>query len=467
MQNSILVQVFRSLNKKEIRELRKFVRSPFFNQREDVIQLFDFLADHSEASAEKLEKTKVFPHIFPEGGAYDDSQMRYAMSFLLDAIRQYLAYREMNSDEVFTQIHLIRALRKKSLDSLFEKEWAGALALQEKQPYRNVRYHYHNYLLYQEHYDQLSLQQRSGDLHLQEMSNHLSTFYIADILRQSCIMLTHQNMSQQRYHLALLSEILPVLERGEFMDIPLVAIYYHAYRALNNPAEDQYFQTLKQLIETHWKHFPESEIRDIYMLALNYCIRKINGGESRYMREAFDLYRSGLENRVLFENGILTKYTYKNAMTAGLWLQEFDWVRRFLDEYKEYLHPRERENTYRYNLANYYFRKPDYDQAMKLLQQVEFRDVLYNLDARRMLLRIYYELEEYDPLMSLLDSFSTYIRRQREVGYHKDNYLNLIRFVKKMLNSNLRDHKVRQQIREEIEQTHALAERSWLMEQLK
>ncbi|NJN34401.1 MAG: hypothetical protein HC817_09275 [Saprospiraceae bacterium] len=43
MQGSQLLELIKSLNKHDMRELRKVVRSPYFNQREDVIQLYDFI----------------------------------------------------------------------------------------------------------------------------------------------------------------------------------------------------------------------------------------------------------------------------------------------------------------------------------------------------------------------------------------------------------------------------------------
>jgi len=39
-----------------------------------------------------------------------------------------------------------------------------------------------------------------------------------------------------------------------------------------------------------------------------------------------------------------------------------------------------------------------------------------------MLLRTYFELEEYDALFSLLDSSEAYIRRQKGMGYHRSHY---------------------------------------------
>ena len=63
-----------------------------------------------------------------------------------------------------------------------------------------------------------------------------------------------------------------------------------------------------------------------------------------------------------------------------------------------------------------------------------------------MLLRIYFELGEYDALESLLDSFATYLRRQQDLGYHREHYRNLIHFVRRLLNIGMHNKEERQEL---------------------
>ena len=82
-----------------------------------------------------------------------------------------------------------------------------------------------------------------------------------------------------------------------------------------------------------------------------------------------------------------------------------------------------------------------------------------------MLLRMYYELEEYDALHSLLESFVTYIRRKK-IAYHRENYLNLIKFTKRLLMLAQYDHKATMMLRQAIEKEPHLAEKQWLLKML-
>ena len=236
--------------------------------------------------------------------------------------------------------------------------------------------------------------------------------------------------------------------------------------ALTQPDTVLYFQKLKNLITEHWQRFAINEMRDIYLLAINYCIKKLNNGQTEFIEEALDLYKVGLEKEILFENGNLSRFTYNNALSLGLMSQQFEWSRDFLETYQKFLPAKKRKNIYLYNLTIYHFQKQEYHKVMDLLHQVQFRDVLYNLNARRMLLRSYFEMEEIDALESLLDSFQVFIRRRKDLGYHKENFKNLIKFVKKLLLIG-HDRKAKERLLKTIERTAAVVDKDWLLEKVK
>ena len=466
MKNSKLIDVFFSLSNKELKEFSQFVRSPFFNRRAEVVRLFDYLLEFKDFSEDAFTKAKAWKYVFTNQD-YEDSQMRYTMSFLLKTMKEFLIQQELSKDKTYAQVLLCRALRQRGGDKLFEKEINAALEWQNKQPYRNAHFHFNNYLLYIERVEAYPTQKvRTKDPQLQKSIDELTFFYISDILKQSCGVLSVQAMMQKNYTMNFLNEVLAHVEETDYSGKPAIEIYFNVYKALSDLNEEKYFSKLKYLIEKHWPDFPPAESRAIYLLAINCCIMRLNKGNRRYIREAFELYKSGLENEVLLENGVLSTFAYSNVCRLGLSLKEIDWVESFLKSHESYLPYAERENTFTYNLAYLYFQKPDYENAMELLQKVDFKDVLNNLDSRRMLLRIYYELGYYDSLDSLLDSFKTYLSRQKNIGYHKDNYANLIYFMKKILRTNLNDRTQKSKLVEEIDATQAVAEKSWLMEQL-
>ena len=89
MLGSQLLQIIKSLDKRDMRELNKVVRSPYFNQREDVILLFDWIDKSLNSKLPDLSKEKVFSEIFPDK-KYNDVLMRQMMSYLYKIIQKYL-----------------------------------------------------------------------------------------------------------------------------------------------------------------------------------------------------------------------------------------------------------------------------------------------------------------------------------------------------------------------------------------
>ncbi len=466
MTDSLLFRTLSRLSARERHALCGFSRCPCFNRRDEVSRLCDYLVENIGKPVRKVfEPEQLFAAAFP-GKPYDNGALRHAMSYLLEVLRQYLAWAEWQAAEGEQQRYLIRALHRRNLDKLFKKEWQRAREKTEQTTVRDARHHYQRYQLYQEQLEQTARRERATGIDLQPLAGELTIFYVAEMLRHACAALSHQAIAGQEYRFGLLDNILEAVEREEMLHVPVIALYYHAYRMLKSAGAPEHFERLKALLAEQESAFSPEEMRGLYLLAINGCIRRMNTGQREYIREAFELYKAALKRDFLKENGMISGFTYKNIIRIGVALGEHAWTEQFLEQYKHGLHPRERDNLYRYNRAYLYFQQQDYARAMPLLQQVEIEDPLNNLDARRMLLRSYYELGEWVALDSLLQSFSAYLRRQKNLGYHRQTNENLLYFTRKLLETNQRDRQVREKLRAELEQTPDVAERAWLLAHL-
>lgn len=467
MEKSHLVSIFRVLDKKEIKELRKWVNSPAHNQRQDVADLFEYLVAGNHLFSEKqLEKERVFQAVYPNK-TYSDAEMRQAMHFLLKAVEDFLVYNELLRDEVRAQTMLAKVYRKRQLPKQFQKAIETGREMQERQSFRNHLYFENEYVLQFEKYTYLSGLGRNTPLNLQEVTDANDVAYIAIKLQLSCIMLSHQAVFKTTYKLQMLNELLAHVENTPgLMEVPAIAIYYHQYRAMTVPDDVAHYYHLKQNIFQNGHLFPTEEIRVIYLLALNYCIGRLNTGHSNFVRESFDLYGQGFGQGVFLENGILSRFTFNNAITMGLNLFEFEWVEDFITKYSVFLDEKHRDNFIHFNRARLLFERKEYNKAMKLLAQSDYDDNLMTLHSKTMLLKMYYELDEVTALDSLLGSMKTYLQRKKVMGYHKDNYKNIIQYTKKMLKVAHYDKEQIQKLKQEIETVNPLTERKWLLAQL-
>lgn len=147
MQKSVLWEVMRSLSKKEVRELHKWLHSPAHNQREDVVRLFEYLHKHQNSdNTAAPDKNRVWKAVFP-GEPFDDARLRQVMFFLLKAIEAYLVFKNSVEDQAVYLSALSKIYRSRKLDKAYRQVHRQGQEWLQQQPLRNGYYLLHRYFL--------------------------------------------------------------------------------------------------------------------------------------------------------------------------------------------------------------------------------------------------------------------------------------------------------------------------------
>lgn len=467
MQKSVLAEIVRSLGKKEQREIQKWLLSPAHNQRQDVPRLFEFLCKALSQVEVSIEKEEAWKSIFPTE-PYDDAYMRQVMYFLLKALEEYLVFVEFNKDKVQYQYMLTCIYRERKLEKAHKQSQRLARESLESQPLRNGYFFWNQFFLEQEEYDHRMSISQNALVNLQETSDALEMWFIAEKLRISCEMLAHRAVYQKAiYEEGILEATLQYAAQKKFLDEPAIAVFYYAYMAVKNPTEESYFDELESLIHNQFSKFSRLEIRSLYLAALNYCVAKINQQRPDFARRAFELYRKGLTTGILLDNNTVSRYTFGNAVAAALRINEYQWAEQFVRDFEHHLEEKERNSISNFNMARIYFSKGDYDKAQRLLTQFDYDDMLFNIIAKTMLLKIYYEQTELDAFESLLESMRIYLQRKEALDpARKTAYKNMISLMKKLLNMNPYSKSQKVKLRELIVDANPLMEREWLLKQV-
>jgi hypothetical protein len=213
-------------------------------------------------------------------------------------------------------------------------------------------------------------------------------------------------------------------------------LYFHALKTLQAKDDDHhsYYEFKRLLIELE-DQVNHRELSDLYICALNYCINQINHNESQFYLEVFQVYKTLIEKKLIMdENDRLTVQQYKNMVTVSIRVEAFEWTKQFIEDYKEHLPEEEAENAYTYNMAKLEMEQGNFSKVKRLLAFVEFPSIFYQLDSRLMLIRTYYELEDFEDLGYLLNSFRMFLRRNKKLPEsRRKSYLNLIRVLQSVL----------------------------------
>jgi hypothetical protein len=457
--------LFGSFDKNDWHWLQKFVNSPIYNQHTAVVRLFEVFRKKLSV-AKKPDLSENFHEVLFPGTPFDAAKIHHASNYLLRATEEYLAWDEWWQDVPTRQRYLLQACRRRGLDRHFEETLEKLARGTERQTLRHAEHYRLRYRLALESYQHaMQSGQRSTAEQLQPLSDWHDVAFVAEKLKNACGLVSRQRVLRTELDMGLLPAVLDfVRARPALLEYPAVAVYFHGYLALSEPQEDAHFFALKKLLEPATAQFPLAELRDVYLLAVNFCIHRINLRQGNYLREVFDLYKNGLDSSVFLENGQISRFTYTNIALAALRLREFEWAYRFLQDYRERLPESQRQGAFAFNLARYHCERGDYTQAMPLLLEMDFDDVLHNLTAKAMLAKMYWETGAHEALGSLLASLAAYLRRKRQVSeQQRAAYQNFVRFVRRLQATPLRDKSARAALRADIGDTALVAEKEWLL----
>ncbi|MEY4926072.1 MAG: hypothetical protein RI894_508 [Bacteroidota bacterium] len=446
-------------------DLQEWLASPYHNVREDVRLFYAYLRKHDDDSSISLAKNAVFAALYGDI-PYNDDRLRHAQSFFLKAIEAYLVYQTAHESEVKKTFFLAKAYQNLQTEKPFLQTYQVLQKKLDDAEIQDIQY-----LALQNDTEKLWFQhvvekERAAENNLQNILIAQEKAFAADKLRTVCTALSHQNVYKLAYDFGVLTPLLERIEARKWQEtVPFIGAYYFIFKMNTETESLPFFTALRQKISTDRAAFSNDELRNIYLFAINYAIKQSNKGDKTFYRQLFELYKEGVETGVLLaKNSELSVYTYKNAIAMGLRIGEMDYTLHFLEKYKKNLPAEQRRNYYEYNLARYYFTRRDFAQAMPLLDNLTYGDIFLQLDAKVMLLKIYYEQEELDALDVHLRSFKQFLHRKRAtLGYHQQNYENIIHCVKRLMAHNPFDKEERAALRTEITDLQPLTERAWLL----
>jgi len=464
MEKTLLWEAFDTLTKPELRDMDKFVRSPFFNQKAHLITLFGYLRQCRETN-KPPQPNAAFTFCF-SGLTFDDTKMRLANSDLLALLERYWIVRESTADPERNRLRLAAVYRKRNLIKPLQITLRETRSAVERQPWRHAEHISLLHDLELEEFQAASVTRRYEAFNLQEISDLLDTSFITQKLRHVCLALSHQAVFKKTYRFGLLEAIERYVEQENLLRFPAAALYFHACRFLADPAAEASFFRFRETLTAHADHFPPGELRTLYLLAINFGVKKSNESGQNWFRETFELYKEALHRDLLLDNGTLSRFAYNNIVSVAVRLGEIDWAEDFIHRYKPFLERQYREASFSLNLARVAFMRKDYHAALLNLQRADYKDFINSGNAKILQLKIYYEINETDLLESHLDSMQNYIRRQDSAGYHRENYLNIVRYTRALLRSNPNDVQDTESLRRLIEAEPVLTEKEWLLEKI-
>ena len=474
--------------------LRRFIASPYFVYEKDkqVLPLFDYIVQYLPKYAHPaLDRQKVAKHLFPER-TFDDKvyqDLRRTMTDLNFLLEKYISITQLETDKQQTIPPLLTFYTRYDIDSQTAHAQLLQMARQaNEQNIQNATFYYNEYNLSLQEFEFISLQptnEQRNLLQLQKIAYNLDVFFILSKLDQYSHYLNFQKMLHPIDTLLIDNNILQFISQSKYLELPIVKVYYHAFMMLYDTQSEPYFNTLKQLLIKEKQLLSKTGLQNFYTYCENYCTLHIVSGNNAYRQQLFELYQQQLQSGIIYTDGYLDIRKFKNIVTLGVWLRDFDFTALFIEQNQKHIHSQYQQEVYHYCLAYLYFGTQDYDRVNEHLnlaqQQKRYYNIAYRTDSHKLQIKTYYECNEYNLLNAKLNTFTAFVRNN--LGATGNSPLanhNFVKIVRKLLaiaelpklygaqNANQQKAaKIITEIEHTLQLEPYIAERPWIVEKLK
>jgi len=472
METIKLFQVLNTLTKDELSSLGKFIKSPYFNESPIIVKLYEILKKHYP-NYNRIEKETLFGSLYP-AVKFKDKKLRDLYSSMLELTEEFLALADLKNYPLEEKKHVLNQYSIRNLDKHFEGLSRDIQSLLDKMKVKDSDYFYSSFLLKKDtrnYFEQKKSLGKRGDFYT-EINTEIDSFllfFIYKMLRYYIEQINQQKLYKHTAKLEFIEQISGYISTRDMKNEPQVNILFTCLMMLIKPGEHRHYHNLKELLAGEGKYLNKDDLKLIYIQVYNFTREKYIEGKEEYLKELFSIIKQMIEQDIYpREHGYMTAQTYINFVQTGLQEKEDKWTEQFMEDYKHKISPAGAENAHKYCKALLSYRRGDFNNALENLAEVKIEDFYYYLRVKNQTSRIYFELGEYESLLSLIDTFKHYLSSTTEIpDFIRSRFSDYVNYLSKAVHAKLAEDDLQlKMIRDEIEAAPVFENKVWLIEKM-
>lgn len=437
-----LTELIKGISLNEFKKFGEFLRSPLHNKSQKILLLYELIEKHFENFQTKVIYRKaIAEHVYPRED-YNDQNTRTLLSNFAKLLEKFLIYQEVENDPLLQKLALLKSLKERETVKNFETKAKEMFELMNKEFNRNMDY-YHKQINLKD----LWINYKGKNLELNLENQYYGLSDATDLLFIVTKLKVINSLLSRKYHTFgniklkfwCIDEALDYVE-SNLTHIqkkhPIVYSEYLTLMMMLNPERTNYFYDLKKHVLGNIGKYSMKELEEVYYSLTNYCVNKVNVGERIFLKDLYNIYKEFEANHFYHSIKHIQYTDFLSIVINALHFSEILWAEYFFKTYKIKVTPEFKKDTVNLSKALVLFHQKKYDEAVELLNQVGYRNSYFYLNAKEALVKIYYELAQWNSLESVADAMRHYLKRHRDVlliQYDRyTNFLNLVAHLTKM-----------------------------------
>lgn len=472
MLNKTLTEILSAFSNEETERFNRFIRSPYFNNRDIIIEFWDALCKYHPGY--NISKEKLYSAVYP-GKAYNYGTVKNLLHELSLLAERFIETEYYCNNTHSRNENLLYGFLVRNHSRLFQKRFKKISDDLDKQ---NGEYDYHqkkyrldalkqNFLLSQDSYHGKYKDSLGSFTHL------TSAYFIDLFINHYNTAFMKNELNDPEYSLDFINEALEFYGKTGIEKDFVTEIYYNAFM-LELTADEKHYYKLKELLESNSGKLSNEQKYNFFIALTNFCIKMINKNNPGYKKEQYRLYKYMVENNI-YSIDLIDKMEgnfYRNTAGAASSNGEFEWAMDFIEKYKAKLDEKVAQNFYNYAKTELYIRMKDWDKAADAIAKIKHTNLADKINLKRWQMILFFEKKNFEELEYQIDSSKHYITKDKTIpGHTKVNFSNFTEAInilaKLSSEENVENRHFQIKNLENIISGNKISHKDWFEEKLK
>lgn len=474
-----LTSLLRTFSAEEIKEFRKFAASPYFNEGRNPVPLIsEVLKYYPDFEQPGFTKENIYGAIYP-GEKINLTAFDKQLSRAAALADKFLLQKGLEKDHDHILAVHAKELSKRNLNKMFGskiKEAEAKIALNS--PYDT---HYFetirdleilkvdNLLGNRDPYNNKEKFFARGDYNLLDMIfKYILSIEDIALVCYEMNMDLNKSLAYKAAEYINIEGITGMLKDSGNKYSGVLELKYRELNALMKPGIENY-NAYKEVFKTNLPGMGWSAKFNSFIIMASICIISRQHDVKFFNAELYELNKTKVdENSYAFSEELYTYLPlYVSLLTSFINKRDTEYLDKLVEKFGSRIDPVHKESFISYTFMQKMFLEKRYDEALRYHSKVNYDHNLIQINARILLIQLYYEVNYTEELFSLLDAAKKYFSAMRNYSRHKiDVILRFLKIVRKMAKIRSAGSGELENLKNEINSETEIQGKGWLREKI-
>jgi len=474
-----LISILKTFSMEEVKQFRKFAASPYFSEGRNPVPLInEVLKYYPEFDQPGFTKENLYGNIYG-GKKLNHTAFDKQLSRAAAIADKFLIQRGLEKDNDHILAVHAKELSRRNLNKLFESKIKEAeAAIAQNSPY-DIHYFeiirdleiikVDNLLGNRDPYNNKDKFFARGNYNLLDMIiKYILSIEDIALVCYEMNMDINNSLGYKAAEFIDIEGIIGMLKSSDNKYSGVLELKYRELNALMKPGINNYL-AYKEVFKQNLPFMGWSAKFNSFVIMASVCIISRKHDVNFFNGELYELNKTKIdENSYAFSEELYAYLPqYISLLTSFINNRDSGYLDKLIDKFGSRIDPALKESFISYTLMQKMFMEKKFAEALRYHSKVNYDHNLIGINARILLIQLYYEIGYTEELFSLLDATKKYFSAMKNYSRQKiEIILKFIKYVKKLAKIRSAGMGDTEDLNNEVNSEAEIQAKAWLLEKI-